>query len=303
MITYVHSDIFPVIINTACGQSKRSTKKKILSICQSCWFWRDAQVLGYGILKKMVQGKDTLNNNQSLTCQSWWHGLLLFLHKFLRFVLLLLLHYSGKIAIPHYHMFLLIQILHLVLFKLLQRQGELSISGDIHVVFWWARYVNCRLSFLKRSDLPFVRNGSVAIYFWPIFVRRFRKFILLVMQQCGDDCVFISGRWTPFNILGCAIDLVDGAQYRCKRKQWFMFYAFLWTCQVTDYFQISSVGNCLPCTCRGHWRRGRWRESCQLGRCTNQRWGAQVQTQQQDVLVHWFIGIPKFFPDTPFFYD
>ena len=148
MITYVHSDIFPVIINTACGQSKRSTKKKILSICQSCYFWRDAQVLGYGILKKMMQGKDTLYKNKIHPCWRWWHWPLLFLHRFLRLILLLLLYHSDKIAIPHYHLFLLLQILHLVMFKSLQRQGEMSISRYNRVVFWFDRYGNLRLSVL-----------------------------------------------------------------------------------------------------------------------------------------------------------
>ena len=156
--------------------------------------------MGYGRLKKMVQGKDTLNKNQSLTCQHWWNGPLFFIRRFLRLVLLLLLYHSGKIVIPHYHIFLFIHILHLVLFKLLQPQGELSISGYIRVVFWWYIYGNHRLSFMKRDGLPFVRNGFVAIYFWPIFVRQFRKVFLLVLQKCGDDWVVIGGRWTPFEI-------------------------------------------------------------------------------------------------------
>ena len=123
--------------------------------------------MGYGRLREMVQGKDTLNNNQSLIFRRWWHGPLFFLHQFMRLVLLLLLYHSGKIAIPHYHLFLLLHILHLILFKLLQRQGDLSISGDSHVVFCWDRDENRRISFLKRADLPFVRNGFFAIYFWP----------------------------------------------------------------------------------------------------------------------------------------
>ena len=65
----------------------------------------------------MVQEKDTLNKKQSLPCLCWCHGLLFFLHQFLRLVLLFLLHHSGKLAIPHGHLFLLIQILHIVLFK------------------------------------------------------------------------------------------------------------------------------------------------------------------------------------------
>ena len=119
----------------------------------------------------MVQGKEKLNEKQSLPCWRWWHGLLFFLHRFLRFVLLLLLHHSGKLAITHDHLFLLLQILHLVLFKLLQLQGKLRISGDSRVVFWWDRDGNCRISFLRRADIPFFRNGFVAIYFltyfWP----------------------------------------------------------------------------------------------------------------------------------------
>ena len=75
---------------------------------------------------------------------------------------------QWEIAIPRYHMFLLLQILHPVLFKLLQHQGELRISGNRRVVFWWARYGNRRLSFLSRSNLPFVRNNFFAIYFRPI---------------------------------------------------------------------------------------------------------------------------------------
>ena len=151
--------------------------------------------MGYGRLKIMVQGKYTLNNNQSLPCQRWWHGTQFFLHRFLRLFLLFLLCHSGKIAIPHYHMFLLLQILHLILFDSPQRQRELSISVDSRVVFWWARYGNICLSFLKRADPPFVWDRFVAIYFWPIFVRQFRKVVLLVLQQCGNDCVIISGRW------------------------------------------------------------------------------------------------------------
>ena len=243
-----------------------------------------------------------MNKNQSISCRRWWHGLLFFLYKFPHLVLLLLLYHSGKIAIPHYHLFLLLHILHLVIFKSLKRQGELHISGDIRVVFWWDRYVNSRLSFLNRSYLPFIQNGFVAIYFWPIFVRQFRNFVLLVLQQFSDDFVVIGCRWTPFEISDCAIDLVDGAQCKCKRKQWFVFYAFLWTFQVTDYCQISSVGNFLPFTCRVCWRGGRWKGECQLGRYKNQRWVAQAQTHQQDVLAQWFVEITEFFPDTTVFY-
>ena len=100
--------------------------------------------------------------------------MLLFLHQLLRFILLLLLHNSGKLAILHDYMFLRLQILHLVLFKSLQRQRELSISG--------------------RADLPFVWNRFVVT----IFDRQFRKVFLLALQQCSKDCVVIGGRSKPF---------------------------------------------------------------------------------------------------------
>ena len=35
----------------------------------------------------------------------------------------------------------------------------------------------------------------------------------------------------------CGIYLVDGAQSKCKRKCWFVFYAFLWTCRETAKLQ------------------------------------------------------------------
>ena len=116
-------------------------------------------------MKKMVKEKDMPNKKQNLPCRSWCHVQLLFLHLVLRFALLLLLHHSVKLAIPHYHLFLLFQIVHLVLFKSLQLQGDLSISKDSRVVFWWARYGNRRLSFLSRYDLPFVRNGFLRYIF------------------------------------------------------------------------------------------------------------------------------------------
>ena len=53
----------------------------------------------------------------------------------------------------------------------------------------------------------------------------------------------------------------------------------------------------------GRWRGGRWNGKCQLDRCTNQRWGAQVRTHQKDVLAQWFVDITEFFFETTFFYD
>ena len=36
---------------------------------------------------------------------------------------------------------------------------------------------------------------------------------------------------------------------------------------------------------------GRWRKTCQLGSCTNQRWGARVWTHQKYVLPQWFFAV------------
>ena len=67
--------------------------------------------MGYGRLNKMLQGKDTPNEKQILPCHSGCHGPLLFIHQFMSFVLLLLLHNSGKLAIPHDHLLLLLWII------------------------------------------------------------------------------------------------------------------------------------------------------------------------------------------------
>ena len=169
--------------------------------------------------------------------------LLFFLRKFLLFVILLMLYHIGKLAIPHDCLFLILQILHLFLFKSLHLQGVLSIFWYSRVVLWWARDGNCCLSFLRRANRPFVQNGFVAIYFWPIFGRQFRKFVLIVLQKFGDDCVVIGGRWTYFEISRCAIYLVDGGQCKCKCKCkcWFMFYSSLWTCRETAKYQALEI--------------------------------------------------------------
>ena len=204
-------------------------EKKHTVHCQGSYFWGDAHVLGYGRLKKKVQGKDTLNDMQGLPCRRWCCSPILFLHLFLRFFLLLLLHNSGKLAISHDHLFLILQIIHIVLFKSLQCQGELRI-------YW-------------RADLTF--SGKDLL--WSIFECHFWKVFLLVLQQYSEDCVVIGGRSKPFvdrcpytGVFAVWKDIelcywpriwVNGAQ--CKCKCWFMFYAFLWTYRVTEYFRLS----------------------------------------------------------------
>ena len=90
----------------------------------------------------------------------------------------------------------------------------------------------------------------------------FKKFVLLVLQQCDNYSVVVSGRWTRIKILGWTIDPVDGAQCKCKRKKLFVLDTLLWNCRVTDYCQISSIGNCLPRLFRVRRRGGRLRETC-----------------------------------------
>ena len=142
-------------------------------------------------MKKTVQGNDTLNNNQSPPCQSWCHGLMFFIHKFLRFFLLLLLQHRGKLTITHDHLFLLLQIIHLLLFKLLHHKGELSISGDICVVFWWDRDGNSDYNFC--GELIYHLFGMDLLR--SIFDRQFRKVVLLMLQQCGNTLTSYMGRW------------------------------------------------------------------------------------------------------------
>ena len=278
--------------------------------CQGCYFWEGAQVLGYGRLDKMVQGKDTLNKNQSIPCWRWLHGPLFFIHQFLRFVLFLLLHQSGKIAIPHDHLFFLPHILHLILSKSLQLQGELIISGDSQVVLWWAVYGNLCLSFLKRADIPFVRNGFVAIYFNLFFTVSFEK----ISSLCCNNVAMIAS----FSVAGEHL-----LRYRAVPLTSYMVrnvnvnvnndLCFTLSCELVGWptilgFPVNLSGDrLLPNIKRwnfstahmpGRWWGGRWREKCQLGRYTNQRWGTQAQTHHQYVLAQWFFDITELFPET-----
>ena len=71
---------------------------------------------------------------------------------------------------------------------------------------------------MRRANLPFFRNGFVEIYFSPISGHQFQTVLLVVMQQCGKDCVTIGESSTTVEILSCDIDLVDGAQCKCKHN-------------------------------------------------------------------------------------
>ena len=86
---------------------------------------------------------------------------------------------------------------------------------------------------------------------------------------------------------GCVIYLVDGAQSKCKRKCWFVFYAFLWTCRETVKSQASEI---VYCTHAGalKWYQGR------------SQWCQQITVQEHIFLwvracaPHlWFVHLPN----------
>ena len=129
---------------------------------------------------------------------------------------------------------------------------------------------------LEMSIADYHSWGELIYHLFLTYVLRsiFNLFLTVSFEKlsssCYNNCVVFSGRSSPFKISGFAIDLVDSAQYKCKRKRkpWFVFYSFMWTCWETEYFrlsyecfgyycQISSVGNFLPRTCPSRWR-GRW---------------------------------------------
>ena len=103
-------------------------------------------------------------------------------------VLLFLFHHSGKLVMPYDHLFLLLHIMHPVLFKLILSQGGLIIYGDIRIVFWWLPIdENLHLSFLSRVDLPSVQNRFVVIYFRPSVSKRCTlpvTTIRIVLRHC-----------------------------------------------------------------------------------------------------------------------
>ena len=142
-----------------------------------------------------------------------------------------------------------------------------------------------------------------------IFDCQFQKVVLLVLQQFGDDFVITSGRSTPFNKSGCAIDFIDGVQCKCKCKSWFVFFAFLWTCQETDYFRIScefvrwqtiAKFQALEIVYRTHVGA----VEGVVGEGESVSWGGvQARTHQKYVLAQWFFDITEFFPDKTVVYD
>ena len=147
--------------------------------------------MGYWRLKEIMQGKDTLNKKQIPNCLIWCHGPLFFIHRFLSFVLLLLMYHIGKLAIPCDRMLLLIQIMRLIIFKSLQHKGELRISGDSRVVFWWDRDGNCTYHFLGEMVNHFFGTDLLR----SIFGRQLQKVVLLVLQQFVNPLTLYMAIW------------------------------------------------------------------------------------------------------------
>ena len=54
---------------------------------------------------------------------------------------------------------------------------------------------------------------------------------------------------------------------------------------MTDYFQSSSVGDCLLCTWRGFLRVGGLWEKCQVGRCAQSKGEGQECDLEKKVLA------------------
>ena len=185
MIPCVHSGIFTVTLNNTCRWSKRSANKKILSIVKVVTFEATPKFWGAGDWRKWCkEGHAEQEAKPSLS------ALLLFLNQFMCFFLLFILHHSEKLAMSHYYLLLLLQILHRVLFKSLQHKGELSISGDSRIVFWWDR------------------DGNHAYHFWGDLIHHF--FGTNVLRSVYF-CPSVAKSYPPrAATIRRAIDLVDG---------------------------------------------------------------------------------------------
>ena len=130
------------------------------------WFVDGAHMLNHIITPRNQQ------NSTFFHYISLW--IRFFLHRFLRFVIIFMLHKIVKIDIPHDNFFLLLHIIHPFLFKLLQHQGDLTISG--------------------RANLPFFGTDLL----WYIFDCQFWKIVLILLQQWREDCILIGIRSKPF---------------------------------------------------------------------------------------------------------
>ena len=176
----------------------------------------------------MVQEKETLNKKQSLTCRRWCHV-------YCSFYIYFCASSSSCCCIIVVNSPSLV-----IICSLFSRFCTSTSSSSCRAKASWESLEIAALS-SGRLDMKIAAYHSWGelIYhlfgadlLWYIFDRHFQKFVL-------EDCVVIGGRSTPFDILGCAIGLVDGTQCKCKHKRWFVFYTFMWTSRETDYLGLS----------------------------------------------------------------
>ena len=225
MLTYVHSGIFLETLNTPCIWSKLSAKKKILSIdrvvafdatpkfwdmedwgksCKKRTRWTRIKVFPVGV---DVMARCSLSNNFCASSSSWCCIIVEnfpYLIIICSFLSLFCTSSSSSCCSAK------------ASWSSLEITVLSSVGIDMEIVV-----------FNSWRDLIYHLLGTDLL--WSIFNRQFQTFVLLVLQQYGEDWVVIRGRSTYFDISICDIDLLDGVQCKCKHRCWFVSYAFLWT--------------------------------------------------------------------------
>ena len=143
---------------------------------------------------KMVQGKDTLNENQSLLCWRWCHGPLLFLRQFLRFVLLLLWHHSGYLPSL------------MIICYLLSRFCTSSYSSCCSAKASWASLDIAALS-SSGTDMEIAADhswGDVIYHLFVMYLLRsiFDLFSIVSFEKCSFLCCNNASRITVLSVAG-----------------------------------------------------------------------------------------------------
>ena len=208
---------FLVTLNTACRWSKRSTKKNILSIDKVVAFEASSKFWGMKEWRKRCKENTRLTRIKAfpvgVDVVAWYY----FSINFCAFS-------SSWCCI------------------IVASSPSLMIICSFSSRF-------CTSSFSSRSSVlaSWASLGELIHYFFGTYLFQFffdcqfRKFVLLVLQQCSKGCVVIGStlkpfiyRWPYMGVLNVWIDIgmfhwprrwIDGAQ--CKYKCWFMFKAFL----------------------------------------------------------------------------
>ena len=212
-ITYVHSGIFLETLNTACIWSKRSTKRNVLSIAKVVTFEATAKFWGMGDWRKrrterthwtrskaFPVGVDVLDGYSFSTdfCAS-----------------------SSSCC-------------YIIVESLPSLMITCFFSSRFCTSYYSSR-CSAKASWASLGELIYHLFGTDLLR--SIFNCQFRKVVLLMLQQCSEDCVIIDGRSKPFvdrwpytGVFAVWGDIglchwprrwVDGAQ--CKCKCWFVF--------------------------------------------------------------------------------